>query len=564
MGASVMDILANYNPSGFALGNQQRQATLEGTQVQTATQQQVTEQERLKNEMAKRDLRDQDIMQRAIVNSPPGDMDAIRGYLIKNGISAPGYLGFQNHLADMRVKVATAKKDEVANQLVAHGQVGNILQSIDQAPDEQRTALIAQALPQLQQIEPDHQWDPAQLLDPNGRKFLLGTHGMTGAILGQAKTQADIDAQKAAAAGHEATAEAARASIPKTNAETAKLTAETEKMNAEKAAMEAMAGDPKMAGNIIDQVLPPDNKNYKGQNAAAKAELEFYARNRNGTGIKSVIDKAQEFRNRIDLALNPEVAANKVNIAVNTEAAKQKIGELSPEALESAAELYRTTGKMSGMARDRASQRQVMNRAAEMGPVDLATNAAAYHANEASLVSLTKNLDSVTAFEKTAGKNLDLFLQQAGKVVDSGVPWINTPLRAVAKNGLGSADQAAYETARQIAINEIAKVTGNPGLAGQLSDSARKEVSEFNPNNATLKQTYRVAQVLKQDMANRRESYEEQKADITRRISTKPAGEAPSTPQPHLIEISGKRYRYNGTGATDDLKNYTEVKGGGR
>lgn len=37
------------------------------------------------------------------------------------------------------------------------------------------------------------------------------------------------------------------------------------------------------------------------------------------------------------------------------------------------------------------------------------------------------------------------------------------------------------------------------------------------------------------------------------------AAPTPSTPH-HVIAIEGRHYQYNGTGATDDLKNYTEVK----
>ena len=69
MGASVMDILANVNPSGFALHNQQAGATLAGTQAQTAetgarTSQigaMTTEQE-LKNQQIQQDLRDQELL----------------------------------------------------------------------------------------------------------------------------------------------------------------------------------------------------------------------------------------------------------------------------------------------------------------------------------------------------------------------------------------------------------------------------------------------------------------------------------------------------------------------
>lgn len=205
---------------------------------------------------------------------------------------------------------------------------------------------------------------------------------------------------------------------------------------------------------------------------------------------------------------------------------KTQEGMLTPEALNMAAQQFASTGQMPQMGRDAATRKAIMNRAAELSPnIDLAGNAAAYKANAASLKGLQENLDSVTAFENTANKNLDLFVQQAKKVVDSGSPFLNTPLRLINQKLLGSTDQAAFTTARQVATNEIAKVTSNPGLKGQLSDSARHEVDAFNPENATLAQTLKVAEILKQDMANRHQSYDEQIQAIKKRISpgAKPA-----------------------------------------
>lgn len=193
-------------------------------------------------------------------------------------------------------------------------------------------------------------------------------------------------------------------------------------------------------------------------------------------------------------------------------------GSLTPEALSMAAKQYASTGVMPAMGRTAGLRAQIMNEAARAYPkLDPALNAAEYSANKESLKKLQSNFDQVTAFENTANKNLDLFLEQAKKVVDSGSPLVNTPLRMISKQ-LGGVNMPAYDTARQVAVNEIAKVTGSPGLSGQLSDTARKEVSNFNPDNATLAQTYKVAQVLRQDMANRHDSYAEEIKAIQARI----------------------------------------------
>ena len=67
---------------------------------------------------------------------------------------------------------------------------------------------------------------------------------------------------------------------------------------------------------------------------------------------------------------------------------------------------------------------------------------------------------------------------------------------------------------------EIARIVQNPNLTGQLSDSARHEIEVFNPQNATLKQTIAVMELLKQDMANRKNSLDTQLKDTRSRIGS--------------------------------------------
>jgi hypothetical protein len=142
-------------------------------------------------------------------------------------------------------------------------------------------------------------------------------------------------------------------------------------------------------------------------------------------------------------------------------------------------------------------------------------------------------LDSLTAFESTAGKNLDQFLRLAAKVPDTGVPWLNTPLRVLTASMVGSENQAAFNAARDVALREIARVTNDPKLSGVLSDSARHEVAGLSPANATFAQIKKVAEVLKQDMKNVHDSLAETNQAITARIGaeTRPTT-PPTTPAP--------------------------------
>jgi hypothetical protein len=186
---------------------------------------------------------------------------------------------------------------------------------------------------------------------------------------------------------------------------------------------------------------------------------------------------------------------------------------LTPEATAMAANLYAQTGQLpAGFSRAPQVTSQVINKAATANP-DIASNKAAYKANTSALNKVVGMRNAVEAYEKTASKNLDLFIEQAKNVPDTGIPILNAPTRALAEQ-MGSEKVSAYNTARQVALTEIARVVNNPNLTGVLSDSARKEIESFNPNSATLGQTLRIAQVLRQDMKNRHDSLVEQEKSI--------------------------------------------------
>jgi len=199
----------------------------------------------------------------------------------------------------------------------------------------------------------------------------------------------------------------------------------------------------------------------------------------------------------------------------------QRFG-MTPVAFDQQAEKYFTTGQLPPLGRGIsgiALNRAIMNRAAELHPdASLAGNEAAFAANKSSLQKLQSNFDQVTAFENTAGKNLDQFLATAKNVIDSGSPVINRPLRSLSASAVGSANQAAFDAARTTALTEISKVLNSSNASGVLSDSARNEVSALIGRDATLNQIYQAAQILKTDMANRHQAYQEQLTDIQGRI----------------------------------------------
>jgi len=213
--------------------------------------------------------------------------------------------------------------------------------------------------------------------------------------------------------------------------------------------------------------------------------------------------------------------------------ATAQAGLLTDAAKQMAAQNYSTTGQLPAGMRSPGMSAAILNNAANgpNGIPNIAANKANYKADSASLASLQKNFDQVTAFENTAGKNLDVFLGQAQKVIDSGNPLINRPLRVIT-SGMGGKDQAAFDAARTTALTEISKVLNSSNASGVLSDSARHEVEGLIKPNATLQQIVSAANILKQDMANRHQAYQDQLNEIRARNGSTPQAQQSPTAQP--------------------------------
>jgi hypothetical protein len=203
-------------------------------------------------------------------------------------------------------------------------------------------------------------------------------------------------------------------------------------------------------------------------------------------------------------------------------------GGLTPEALDAAAQNFLTTKEMPQLGAGKASfglRVKIMNRALELKPgADLAGAGADYKANTASLKKLQTTADAVDAFENTAGKNLDTFLELAKGMGDTGSPLFNAPYRKFQEGVAGDPRMAGVSAARATAIAEIGKVLSGGTGGAALTEGARHEVESLIKPDATLAQIQQAANVLKRDMANRKAAVQEQLKEIQKRISGKPEG----------------------------------------
>ena len=327
--------------------------------------------------------------------------------------------------------------------------------------------------------------------------------------------------------------------------------------------LQTVQADPSQVQAITDKVIAESQKQTELASASQTAASRVQASNTGATRLQAELPKIAADTTRVQqeatgtVPMTPyqqaELKARSASLALEQSKAAQSQGDktdLTPQGLDAAAMMFAKTGQLPALGMgDKTTRKAIINRAAAMVPgLDVAGAKADYGANQSSLKNVTGTLDNLTAFENTAGKNLDQFLSLAAKVPDTGSPWLNTPLRLLNDKMVGSENQAAFSAARDVALREIARVTNDPKLSGVLSDSARQEVSSLSPKDATFAQIKKVASVLKQDMANVHSSLSDQREAIQGRIklgrATQPAAAtAPKFSVGDVVNVGGKQIK---------------------
>jgi hypothetical protein len=536
------------------IGQQQLQAQQQQENVQKLAQQ------KLATEQAQQDATDRDAFNKSFKDAN-GDWKTAIQNAPSNGVSATGLLRYQAARTDQVTKMATMDKELLANAQSKADLDAKDAYRVQQITDPDERASTWNTLRNARIKDGTHQANeiPAQVPDDETLSGIVNSNKATSDM---AKEALALQEQKAKLPGEQAEATTKRYSaLAQTMGGANEQLSWTARRNL------AVQNDPQASSLIPEQYSPEAAQAVRQlgitPEQAAKAPVEnakmadWLKQNPtklvNGQKVPTGPADFEKWEKSITPILTFGLS-NQTGAGTGATPAQvsQKFG-MTPEAFDQAAEKYNQTGVLPAVGRGPngiALQRALMNRAGELHPgATLAANSAEYKANAASLTGLQKNLDAVSAFENTAGKNLDLFTNLAQKAIDSGIPILNTPLRMAAQ-GLGSADQLALNAARQTAVNEIAKVTSSPGLAGQLSDSARHEVEAFIPANATYGQALAVAKVLRQDMANRHQSYQDQVDDIQKRLGGKPQAQSPafSAPSgaPPAPKEDGHKLKQNG------------------
>lgn len=223
--------------------------------------------------------------------------------------------------------------------------------------------------------------------------------------------------------------------------------------------------------------------------------------------------------------------------------------------LDMAANNYRQSGQLpAGLARSPGSTKAIIDRAAQLdqgaGGAGIAANKAVLGSYTDALKRLQTNFSQVQAFEQTAEKNMDLLQATAQKVPDLGTRFANVPVRMISASALGTPEMAAFKTALNTAQTEAAKVLNSSNASGVLSDSARHELQDVIDGNVPYSALVASLNTLKQDMANRTQSYQQQIGDLQTRIKGSGGNQQGIT----VTAPNGKVYTFKDQQSASDFK----------
>lgn len=464
----------------------QHQAQAAPLQQQALQQQVQTGQVDLQQKQQQ--LKDQQAATSALSEWDGKDFNQLYPLITKHGGSAQAVFSLKKNVLDQQTQIATASKDNAQateaniaatmkkNDLVT-GALGSLVDP-QQVPDDQLPAKltsVVQSLTQQGALDPQHA-QAAQKLIESGDPTAI---------------RSGVDQfRKTLMAQSQITEEAAKhAGITKDVAQTGEANAITAQKQAETTYYQQHGGAP-------------------GVPIEAQQQADWLSKHPGQGPSDYVAWKAKQ---------------SPMALVMGNQLGGPQGGQQGNPALDLVANNYLQTGQMPPeLSRSPGTITAVIRRAAEIntqnGGGSLAGNKANFEANKKSLDNLQKNFDQVSAFEGTAGKNLDLFIDKLSKIPDLGVKFANTPMRMIDSKMIGTDNYQAMKAAQQTAAAEAAKVLSSANASGVLSDTQKKEAEDMLSGNLSLSAAKAIVGTLKQDFSNRHQAYQQQISDIKQRI----------------------------------------------
>ena len=424
---------------------------------QTSDMQTAQQGQQLQNEQAQRALQDQDAVTKAFLNWDHKNPDELATSVVKNGGSATAAQGIQQHYLGIRKTASDMAKQDA--------ETGSALLKTKLESHNQAAGKMA-ALDNVPDAElPQHLTQTAQELSQSQ------------------------DPEEKEAAQHIASF----AQLPPQQA--------------------------RQQLKVIEHALLGEKEQFNQANEEKKTEIERIK------ALRLPVDQQELSDYLKDPTIDNNVAQKNAATFAAWKARQNPSyvlagNMLKGEALDQQAEKYFSSGVLpAGLSRTPGTTTAIISRAAELHPEgNLAANSAEFKANQHSLQNLQKTYDQVSAFEGTALKNLDLYIEKVKAIPDLGARFANVPLRMITGKMIGEKNYAEMQAARQTAATETAKVLGSATASGVLSDSQKKEALDVLDGNLPANSSIGVVGTLKQDFANRHQSYQQQIDDIKKRL----------------------------------------------
>lgn len=374
MGTTMENLLANYNPTGFAQGNQQQAANIDltgaqtkGVQANTGLTQQATQEAQLKNQIAQQQLKDQQILQQiysqygheaaatatptflggngtpagiqsvspnpqSTAASAPNPMSATSGaparptvpdpiadpvgfamFGARAGLSAPTVQSLLQSGIERKKAMLQLPPEQIKAEQAVLQPVQDSLFGYMNTPeaDPSRAQKYAATYQAIQKLDPQIAAAMPQP-NPQGPPQNADLMHVVGIAHG---LQTWFEQQEAQAKAGQAGAETA---LTQAKTPGAQATSDIDVMKAN--AMKSFAQNPQTAFSSIDQILPPSGP-YGQLNRALKVELQDAMSRGDLEAAKAVVPKAADYVQQISKETDPNVTANRIQEAVQTEVA---------------------------------------------------------------------------------------------------------------------------------------------------------------------------------------------------------------------------------------------------
>jgi hypothetical protein len=248
--------------------------------------------------------------------------------------------------------------------------------------------------------------------------------------------------------------------------------------------------------------------------------------------------------------------------------------QLSPGAVQTAADFFRTNGKMpEGFSRNPLAAGKVYAQAASdmtasgdtMGAIN--ARAAGLNANKEALEQVTKVQTASAGYAATIDKNLTSLTALQGKVDSNGIPIINKAYRAWQQGITGSADVAQAVIYLNSIQGEFAKLKSGSLGNQPATDTAMKDAADTINKYIPAETIAGAAIGMRGEAKNRMSAIAEQVSTVTKALGVNAPtasnpNSSPNTAAPRMNAqgwVLHKDARGNQAYVSPDGKQYQEV-----